>query len=389
MRRLSVLFFFLCLCSFPSKGFAASLFLNPASGTYAVGDFIRVTVLVSSEGSSLNVVSGTLTFPPGFFSVQSVSKAGSILNFWATEPVISNSAGSVQFEGVSLSGFQGSSGTVLTVVLRALKPGSGALSFQAGQVLANDGQGTDITSTVSGGAFQIEAAKASATPVQKEEKVLIEPMPQSPTPIILPPSISLGERDFQKVVLGTSDYGNATVLLTFVSASGSKIFITGSTDDDGSFALSVPQVLRSGPYAVSAVLVLEDGVQSNASNMLTVEVQYPLFMAENGAAYTGLFGGIAFLTLLGYAMSRRHFSRRKGSSTGLKKDIKKAEDAVHKSFVLLDQDLADHLKGKNSGRADTREREEIASLRKDLKDAENFINKEIKGIDYPYPDEKE
>src|SRR3989344_808049 len=108
----------------PSTSLAAFLSLSPASGTYSVGDRITVKILVSSSDASINAVSGALSF--------------------------SNTTGTVNFEGVALAGFQGNAGTLVTMTFRALKAGSGAISFQSGQVLANDGQGTDITSGLSG-----------------------------------------------------------------------------------------------------------------------------------------------------------------------------------------------------------------------------------------------
>lgn len=381
---------FLLLLGMPGISSAASLSISPASGTYAVGDQIRLKVVVSSSDAPLNAISGTLSFPSSLFSVQSISKAGSILNFWVTEPTFSASSGIVQFEGVSLSGFQGNGGTVVTVVLRALKVGSGAVSFQSGQALANDGQGTDITSNLSGGSFQIQAAKAKPPPVvQQEEEVKQEALA---VPILTTPVISLGEKDTLPAIVGSSLYTNADVLLTFVPVIGSKLFITGTTGEGGDFILSVPQALRSGPYAVSAIVVLRDGTRSNPSNILTVEVG-SVFVADvswENATYASFVLIMLFGALVAYLVWRKYFGPRRNLPTAIKREVKQAEDALHKSFTILEQDLADHLKDRGvSGRADSREREDVANLKKDLKDAENYIGKEIRDIDLIHLDEKE
>jgi len=376
--------------SVPNAGLAASLSVNPDTGTYSVGDQVRVKVIVSSGDAPLNAISGTLSFPSSLFAIQSISKADSILNFWVAEPVFSASSGTVQFEGVSLSGFQGNSGTVVTVVLRALKVGSGTVSFQSGQVLANDGQGTDITSKITGGSFQIQAAKAPPAPPIQPPKDEVTEVPTVQT--LAAPVISLGERDDFPAIFGSSAYKNANVLLTFVPVAGSKVFITGDTDSDGSFILPVPQALRSGAYAVSAVLVLPGTAQSAPSNMLTVEIKGDFIggVSSENVALASLFFIIILLTLIGYLMSRRHFSQKKGLSAALKKEAKQAEDALHKSFSLLEQDLTDHArKAGVSGKVGSREREDIASLKKDLKDAESYITKEIRDISSAKLDEKE
>jgi len=372
---------------------AASLSVSPASGTYSVGDQVRLKVLVSSSDAPLNAISGTLSFPSSLFAVQSISKADSILNFWVAEPAFSAGSGTVQFEGVSLAGFQGNSGTVVTVVLRVLKVGSGTVSFQSGQVLANDGQGTDITSKITGGSFQIQAAKAPSpslpTNPKPSEEELVPEVP--PVQALVAPIISLGERDSLPAILGSSAYKNADILLTFVPSTGSKIFITGDTDDEGGFILQVPQALRSGAYAVSAVVVLQNNAKSIPSNMLTVEIKGSFVggISPENVAFASLLFIIILLTLVGYLMSRRHFALKKGLSTTAKKEVKKAEDALHKSFTLLEQDLADHLKDRGvSGKVASREREDLASFKKDLKDAEIYIDREIRDINSAHFDEK-
>ena len=109
-------------CLWPNNVSAAALFLNPTKGSYNVGDKIVVKVLASGN-TSMNAVSGTLSVPPNQLVVDSISKAGSILNFWATEPSYSRSTGLVKFEGVSLSGFTGNSSPVLTITMHAIKEG--------------------------------------------------------------------------------------------------------------------------------------------------------------------------------------------------------------------------------------------------------------------------
>lgn len=391
MRRFIIPAFFLLFLSAPGISSAASMSISPSSGTYSVGDQVSLKLVVSSSEASLNAISAALLFPPSIFSVQSISKAGSILNFWAAEPTFSSGSGIVQFEGVALSGFQGNGGTVITVVLRALNVGSGAVSFQSGQVLANDGQGTDITSNLTGGTFQIQAAKAKPVPVPTIKVEQIKPeVPAVST--LTAPVISLEEKNGISAIVGSSEYPNTNALLTFVPVVGSKLFITGLTNDSGNFIFSVPQALRNGPYAVSAVVILPNGTQSLQSNILTVEVGGVFFgnMSWENATYASLFLIILLLALVGYYISRRHFRPQKNVPAALKKEVRQAEDALHKSFTLLEQDLADHLNDRGADeRADMRERAGVASLKEELKEAEKYIGKEIKNIDLTHTDEKE
>lgn len=144
---------------------AASLSFSNAA-QYSVGAIVSVPVLLSTAGNeSANAVSAKVTFPSDLLTLVSVSKAGSIITLWPEEPQFSQSNGSAQFEGVILNpGWNGSSGTVLTLTFKAKANGTGALVFTDASVLANDGQGTNILSAAPAHAITI-ASPAPPAPV--------------------------------------------------------------------------------------------------------------------------------------------------------------------------------------------------------------------------------
>lgn len=142
--------------SVPSRADAASLSLTPSTGAYTVGNIIKVRVSVASGTQSVNAVSGIVTYPSSIMSLSSVSKENSLITLWAKEPTFSNTTGSVSFEGVILNGYQGSSGTVLTLIFRAKKEGSASIKLSnSSTVLANDGVGTNVLTGVGGAFFTI------------------------------------------------------------------------------------------------------------------------------------------------------------------------------------------------------------------------------------------
>ncbi len=137
-----VVFLFLGLFSTAQ---AASLSVSPASGSYSVGDSFSVNVLVSSPAQAVNAVSGSLIFPADKLQVTSISKTASVVNFWVQEPAYSNTAGTVDFEGVILNpGFTGGSGRIITISFKAKSSGIASISYSTGSVLANDGSGTNV-----------------------------------------------------------------------------------------------------------------------------------------------------------------------------------------------------------------------------------------------------
>ncbi len=124
---------------------AADLSLSPAQGLYAVGKTFTVDVYITNNTESINAVSGTLIFPSTLVSVRSFSKDSSIVKLWPEEPAYSNSNGTFSFEGVILNpGFNGTKGKVMTITFAVKSAGEASFSFSKGQVLANDGQATNI-----------------------------------------------------------------------------------------------------------------------------------------------------------------------------------------------------------------------------------------------------
>lgn len=381
MRRV---IFFLSLVLFftiSQTAFAASLSVSPASGTYSVGDTITARVVVSSD-TSLNAVSGNLSFTSSIFSVDSVSKTGSILNFWVSEP--SFSASSVQFEGVSLAGFSGSANRVVTVTLRAKKTGIGTVSFQSGQILANDGSGTDVTGVMSGATYTIVEKPATPPSAPKEEKVPIEAVPGvlEVAPPVLTPSIVLADLADGLVILGTSGFPNAKAVLTFVGTDGSSLIAEGTSDEKGAFKVQVPKILKSGPYAVTAVMVPEGGAKSELSNPLTIQIGETAAINIGWKTLTYTLGGLALvLVLVALYLFWFGFMRVKNITKKFDKELIEAQEALKKSFSLLKQDVNDHLK-KIKTREDgaTEDKEALLGLKEDLQEAEDFIKKEIKDI---------
>lgn len=125
---------------------AATLTLSPANADVTAGGNFTETLYVGSGGQALNAVSGTVSFPPELLQVVSVSKSNSILSLWIQDPTYSNITGTISFSGVVPNpGFSGNRGQVISIQFRAKKAGTAAIIVDSSsQVLANDGNGTDI-----------------------------------------------------------------------------------------------------------------------------------------------------------------------------------------------------------------------------------------------------
>lgn len=143
---------------------AASLSLSPSTGVYTSNGTFSVRVLVNTNGKPVNAADATLSFNPRELSVVSVNRNGSIFNLWVTEPAFSNSAGTINFSGGLPSGYTGSSGNIMTITFRAAGAGTARVSFTNGSVLANDGRGTNVLTSMNGGTYTIQAQSAAPEP---------------------------------------------------------------------------------------------------------------------------------------------------------------------------------------------------------------------------------
>lgn len=137
-----------------------SLYLFPSGGTYYVGSIFKIEIALNSSDDLINAAEAYLTFNPNELEVLNVSTASSIFNLWTNGPSFSNDEGVINFGGGVPAGFLGSNGTIIEISFRAKKVSTSKIIFSSGLVLAADGQGTNILSSMNGGNYSI-MAKAS------------------------------------------------------------------------------------------------------------------------------------------------------------------------------------------------------------------------------------
>lgn len=160
----AALVFLVGLFLLPYSTFAATLSLTPGSGVYGAGTTFTARVVVNTSGQAINAADATLSFNPNELSVVSVNRTGSIFNLWVAEPTFSNSAGTISFSGGLPSGYTGSAGTVMNVTFRSRGAGTARVRFTNGSVLANDGRGTNVLTSMNAGTYTIQAASVSPEP---------------------------------------------------------------------------------------------------------------------------------------------------------------------------------------------------------------------------------
>ncbi len=155
-----ILLFFVSALLIPQIVFAASFYFSPSSGSYHRNENFTVSVFINAE-SAVNAVQGTVKFPTKYLDVISVHKVNgvkSIIDLWVESPSFSNATeiGNISFEGIILNpGFTGTKGKLFDIVFRAKEEGVTAVHLTEFAILANDGLGTNISSTGKIASFSI------------------------------------------------------------------------------------------------------------------------------------------------------------------------------------------------------------------------------------------
>lgn len=152
------------LCAGAHAASAATLSMTPQTGTAAVGTTINVLLSAASDVTAVHVLSGTLSFPTNLLEVVSISKSQSMISSWVTDPTFLNTAGTIQFNGmVPNPGFIGTDGRVLMVTFKVKAVGTADLSYSAGSIIANDGDGTEILTSKTGATYTLTKAVATVS----------------------------------------------------------------------------------------------------------------------------------------------------------------------------------------------------------------------------------
>lgn len=156
---------------------AAVIRITPSATSTLIGQPVRFDVSLDTQGSDVNTIQASLVFPPNLFALQLVDDGDSIVSFWITAPAASSSD-EVDLAGIIPGGFNGSSGPIVSLELQPIASGTGMVSVAAATVLANDGQGTTIPTSVSSTPVFI-ASTTVAIPVEPEHS-LVGPEPFTP-----------------------------------------------------------------------------------------------------------------------------------------------------------------------------------------------------------------
>lgn len=156
---------------------AATLRVSPNTGVYSVGGTFTASVLLNTEGKSVNTADGVMSYNPKELQVISINKASSVFNLWVEEPTFSNGAGTISFSGGAIAGYTGPAGNVFNITFKPLGAGTPKVIFKSGSILARDGIGTNILTGMNGATYTVSAPTATPEP----EYIAPPNTPKAPT----------------------------------------------------------------------------------------------------------------------------------------------------------------------------------------------------------------
>lgn len=144
------------------EAYAASIYMSPGSGTYAVGATVSVSVRVNTAGQAVNTGEATISYSADTLELISASQGATFSLAAPDSP--KRSAGSVYFGGgIPSPGYTGSAGVLGTLNFRIKNTGVGTVSVTSGKTLLNDGFGTDAYTGATGARFTL-VSSAAPTP---------------------------------------------------------------------------------------------------------------------------------------------------------------------------------------------------------------------------------
>lgn len=136
---------------------AASLSLTPAGGSYAIGSTFDVSIILNTEGESVNAIVASLSFPPDMLQVVSPSTGQSVIGVWTANPKLDNRLGRIDLQGGIPGGINSSKALITTITFRVKSTGNAIVRFRDDSTaLRNDGLGTDILNQTINGTYNLK-----------------------------------------------------------------------------------------------------------------------------------------------------------------------------------------------------------------------------------------
>lgn len=206
---------------------------------------------------------------------------------------------------------------------------------------------------------------------------------EPPTIIDYPKELQSGE---VLIIRGKTKYLDAQINLWIQHEKDEAKSYVVKSDKDGKFTFVAEDRLQDGIYIAWAEVIDARGAKSNPSEKVTIMVRQSAFFRIGSWAVGFLVVVIPLIVLVMALTAILWYGWHKFASfrKKIKKEVNEAEQALHRAFDLLREDIREQIKmlEKTKTKRKLTEEEEkiIKRLEKHLDDAEKFVRKEIEDI---------
>ncbi len=196
MNKLFSTILSLIIITAPNVASGASLEFMPKSLSIPQSEPFTVTILLDTEGESINAVDGFLSVPKEFGDNITVTDSGSIVTFWVTSPDWDPSSRAIKFSGTIPGGYSGKSGILFSLVFPSYSGGEldPALSLSQLNAYLNDGLGTKVELKIT--AFKLGEGSSALDPEIAGQLYIDEKKKDEIPPETFSPQVSRDDRVF-------------------------------------------------------------------------------------------------------------------------------------------------------------------------------------------------
>lgn len=197
MKKLFIIITLVFFGLLPSSVLAMEISFEPANVGSTQDQAFTATLVVNSDGQSINAVDGTLSVAPELAEGLSISDSGSIVTYWVKQPTFDKATNTIQFSGTIPGGYEGQAGILFSIILQpyAGKSLDNAISVGEANAYINDGLGTQATVQTK----QFKITSQGSGPVDTEiagQLYLNENRPDNIPPEIFSPQLAQDDRVF-------------------------------------------------------------------------------------------------------------------------------------------------------------------------------------------------
>ena len=147
-----------------NETFAGKLYFdvykNDAESSVSPDDYL-LKVELDTQGEVINAVDGKILLPKDIVEVKEIHDGNSNINFWLQSPIEKNK-GEIEFSGITPGGVSGEKILLFSVVIHQNNKNQGSISFDSIKVLKNDGQGTEIKTSITTLGLPVNTSKSIA-----------------------------------------------------------------------------------------------------------------------------------------------------------------------------------------------------------------------------------